>query len=226
MLDQELLQYPEVLLLSAAKDFPRNSVRRISTLGIVTALAQAVLVTVVCLLVVERGANAQIQVTGGSEFKITVPSSPAEIRGGAFDKAVLLKEAAGVQLRGKDGKTIASIERKQAEKSEAGSFLLKDATGTLRYTLIERDETYLVQHPDESLVNRVKLKEDKFNIYDAGANRILHGKAKPDGFGVKDQKGLQVLKIKGPQSLKEASYLAVPLEDEFRILLWAVFYLK
>jgi hypothetical protein len=71
------------------------------------------------------------------------------------------------------------------------------------------------------LINRVKIKSDKFNIYDANAKRLLHGKQKEDGFGVKNETNTQILKIKGVGSLREASYLSVPVPAEFRILIWA-----
>ena len=158
----------------------------------------------------------EIQAKGDLEVKIIMGPDSAKLRGGALDDAVLEKSVNSILLRGKDGQTLGSCVQDPGKPST-----FTDASGQARYRLVASENTYQLRHPDGGVAYRVKIKEDKFNIYDASDNRLLHGKEKPDGYGVKDQKGKQVLKLKGVTSLKEASYLAVPIEAEFRILAWA-----
>lgn len=159
----------------------------------------------------------EVSVKGDSgEFKIKWEDGAVKIKGGALDKTLIKKAEKGIELRNAAGVLVAS-----AEKGSDGKIALANGSGP-QFVVVNDGETYLVNDTAGKLVNRAKIKEDKVNIYDANAVRLFHAKEKSDGYGVKDEKDQQVMKLKGVTSLREASYFALPIDAGLKIALWAL----
>lgn len=103
----------------------------------------------------------------------------------------------------------------------ANTVTLSDASDNPRYVVSMDGEEYTVSENGAKLC-RVKIKDDKFNIYDAGNQRTLHGKQKEGSWRLKRESGDDALRLSGPGSLREASFLSVPLPAEYRVLLWGL----
>jgi len=188
----------------------------ISLEGLMNMIKSICLALLVSFLpLIASAQEREISVKGLNEFKILVVGQTLTIKGGEFDGAKSVKTPVGFSLVKKDGSQISSI-RPGYEKS------LELLTGdTVQFLIQLQDQGYSVVIPNAELLNRVKVKEDKFNLYDKAAARLLHGKQKEDGFGVKDEKGEQVLKIKGVTTLREASWFALQIPVSLQVMGWA-----
>lgn len=158
--------------------------------------------------------DREISVKGESDFKIHLSGAVGQAKGGTFEKAAIVRENDAWVLKDKKDQILAQAVKVNDELQ------LKDSKST-QYTVKFKDEGYSVFLPTTELLNRVKIKEDKFNLYNKDAARLLHGKQKEDGFGVKDEKGEQKVKIKGVSSLKEASFFALQIPPIYQIVFWA-----
>jgi hypothetical protein len=160
--------------------------------------------------------------------------APARIEVKGAAKHVAERAGAGWSLRGPgaDGQAVAP--------GAAGEWVLKDAAGRAllraragpggevqvlgdgreRCTARPDGDGYRLFAPGGALQVRVKVKPDKFNVYDSAGVRVRHGKAKEDGFSVKDASGAREAKIRGPRSLREASFFALGLDFGEEALLW------
>lgn len=98
---------------------------------------------------------------------------------------------------------------------------LNDASDSPRYVIEEEAAEYTIKEHGAKLF-RVKVKDDKFNIYDASNQRVLHGKQKSPAWSVRKEDGSESVRIFGPSTLREASLLGVPLPAEYRLLWWAL----
>jgi hypothetical protein len=161
--------------------------------------------------------NGNIQVKGEHEFKLSRNQDRWEI--GAADKtelhkASVVKTADTLQLKDKTGILLGSC---QTQGKEA--IIQRDASGNIIYQFdLTAKDTYLVADKDKKKLWRVKIKEDKFNIYDANDTRLRHGKPKGDDISVRSENDQQLLKIQGVNELRRASYLALPLDSKWQIL--------
>ena len=157
----------------------------------------------------------EVIVEGEPNFKIVRDV----VHGAGLEGALLKREGTAVILTAPDG-----LELARANKGKEGEIVLSKS-GVFSFTLIGDSEGYRIITPDGAMKNRIKLKADKFNLYDANGQRLAHGKPRPNGFGVKDEKGQQILKIKGIYSLKEASFFTLPIDSSMRIVAWGCEYL-
>lgn len=157
-----------------------------------------------------------LSIHGEINIKLREEGGSLRVFAGDLDGAVLQQTESGVQFFTRDNQLLGKCVKSSPEKSE-----IQDRNGAVVLTRTSLDTGYKILAADGSTLNRVKIKEDKFNIYDPQDNRLRHGKQKPDGFGVKTEKDEQILKIKGAKTLLEASYLSLPIQEEKRILLWA-----
>jgi hypothetical protein len=161
--------------------------------------------------------------------------APHEIEVKATAKHVAQRDGAGWSLRGPgvDGQAVAPVSAGEwVLKDTAGRILLRarigaggevlvaSADGRERLTARPDGDGYRLFAPGGALEARVKVKPDKFNVYDAAGVRVRHGKAKEDGFSVKNASGEREAKIRGPRSLREASFFALGLDFGEAALLW------
>ena len=114
-----------------------------------------------------------------------------------------------------NGKTLATLrtagnERTVDVQSPAAAYVVRSEGAEYRVFTAE----------PRSLTVRVKIKDDKFNVYDPNDKRFLHGKQKEGGFVVEDERSSKVLTIKGALTLRETSYLTLPLAIEADLALW------
>jgi hypothetical protein len=77
-----------------------------------------------------------------------------------------------------------------------------------------------VRDASGEVLYRVKLKEEKFNVYDGQGARVRHGKVKGGAVVVRDAAGATVLTITGARDLGRAGLLATPIPDLPRALFW------
>ena len=167
---------------------------------------------------VRADAPREISITGEVNFTISVSGGIATIRGHVLDSSRVERSGPMITLKDKGGTVIARL----VVTGGKGDLQAFSANGTQRFRLADNAEQYRLSDTGNQLLLRVKLKEDKFNVYDKSGSRILHGKQKEDGgWGVKDEQDVQVLKIKGTASLKETSCFALRVEPEYRVLVWA-----
>lgn len=84
--------------------------------------------------------------------------------------------------------------------------------GERSYRFKARDEGgYSVRNEAGTVLYRVKLKDDKFNVYDGQGTRLRAGKAKKGGISVRDDAGTEIGRIEGTEQLAVAAVLALPL---------------
>lgn len=198
-----------------ARFLPARSLRAASLLSILIVVA----VTAILTIGTPRAALALNEISVNGELTVKLKPENQEIivdGGSGWKHARLLRQHGTITFTNGNGDEIAS-----ASKSEDGNLMLRDKKGSPRFVLVADEEGYRIFNMEKVLQNRVKIKPEKFNLYDGEGKRIAHGKAKPDGWGVKNENGEQTLKIKGPASLKEASYFALPIDAELRLVAWA-----
>lgn len=130
-------------------------------------------------------------------------------------------------------------------RSETGGELqLVDSKGRPRYRYVPTtaDEAtlqgpngpaYQVRHGQEGaklvlsgasggVLFRVKVKADKFNLYDSTDRRFAKGKRKDGAIVVRSEPdGADIGRITGASSLGEAGILSLPIPAPYRVLLWA-----
>jgi hypothetical protein len=162
-------------------------------------------------------AEREISVKGNVDFKIKINDQKISLKEAEFDGAQLLQEGDRWIIKDKAGKIKNWIKKLPSQDIELGV-----ETEPALFKVKAGDQGYSVFTASDELLNRIKIKEDKFNLYNKDAKRLLHGKQKDDGFGVKDEAGTQLIKIKGVTSLKEASYFAVQFSPSYQVLLWAI----
>ena len=156
-----------------------------------------------------------LQIHGDFDSKLHISAEQVSISSGTLDGGRMQRNAGTIVLQSKEGKNLGS-----AKTNGQGEVELQNAEGKVVYLIRPNDKGYLLLNDSKATMNRVKIKEDKFNLYDAADTRLLHGKQKEDGWGVKDEKDKQTLKVKGARNLEEVSYLALPLAVEYRLLAW------
>jgi hypothetical protein len=112
-------------------------------------------------------------------------------------------------------------------KPHKEGFILSGESGEARYRVKEReagDDSGLKLKILDAKTNqplfRVKIKVDKFNIYDGADKRVMHGKFKDGKVTVKSEEDVKLLTIAGENRLTQAAALALPLDPGFRVLLW------
>ncbi len=168
-------------------------------------------------LVIVAAATAAAQeatVSGDPAFTVRRNGAGYQVVRGA-DSWTMALEGSRARLQSGSGATVAS-----AVKS-GPTITMSDSTDTSRYVVeANGDEYALKEHGVKTA--RVKIKGDKFNIYNGADQRTMHGKPKEGAWSVKKEDGSEANRITGPSSLREASYLAVPLPVEYRALLWAL----
>lgn len=94
-------------------------------------------------------------------------------------------------------------------------FVLTRGAEQLRFKA--KDEAgYSIRDGADAVLFRVKVKEDKFNVYDGTGRRVLYGKEKKSQIQLRDDAGTTIGAISGTTNLALAAILAVPIPPEMR----------
>jgi hypothetical protein len=105
-----------------------------------------------------------------------------------------------------------------------GQGKIYDSSGDYRYRLKCETEdgevTCKLYDGQDTLLNRVKVKAESFNVYAAGSERIYKGKLKNGAYVLKAENGETVATLQGAGSLRDAALLSMPVEIPLRALLW------
>ena len=197
------------------------SSRRISNLPLTLAMAN---LAVAALLVLTSSAAAQEYAgEGAANFRMSAAGGSISSLEPDVNGATLTRDGGAAVLKSAEGKELA-----RAEGAHGSTVTIRD-NGNTMFTITYKTEgtekQYRLNSPPDQLVYRVKIKEDKFNVYDSAAKRLYHGKQKPDGWSVNAEGGEKAVKLRGPKSLEEASYFAVPIATRYRLVLWGLGYL-
>ena len=162
-------------------------------------------------------APARIEVKGEHEFKLSQSNDRWEISAAdksELNKASVVKSADAMLLNDKTGARLGSC-RNQGNKT----ITQMSASGSVIYLFnLSAQDTYVVEDKDKKKLWRVKIKDDKFNIYGANDKRLRHGKSKTGDVSVRSENDQQLLKIQGVSELRRASYLALPIDAKWQIL--------
>ncbi|MFN8392131.1 MAG: hypothetical protein U0136_17700 [Bdellovibrionota bacterium] len=105
--------------------------------------------------------------------------------------------------------------------------LLYDPIQQLKYVVSDDDDGFKVKDPDGKLVTRMKIKEEKFNVYGADDVRTLKGKPKKGTFVVRTEDESEVATLSFGHSLSNEEQLLVggilslPIDPEYRLAILA-----
>lgn len=146
----------------------------------------------------------------GGRITLAIPGwGPLELSGDADDW----------QLRDGAGQVVYRLKRKSEEKGK-----IYDAAGSYRFRLKceteDGQEACKLYDPAGNRLSRVKIKDDSFNVYGAGEDRLYKGKLKNGVYEIRDDAKRSVATIRGVGTLQQAALLALPAEIPVRVLLW------
>ncbi len=145
--------------------------------------------------------TGKIQVSGVGEFSLSLDDS-AGVRSATSDGTLY-----------RDGREIGGVSVRDKEDG----FVLTDPYGATVRFKAKDDSGYSIRDEEGNVLYRVKLKEDKFNVYDGAGKRILYGKEKKGELRLRDDAGTEIGRIEGITDLALAAILAVPISTELRI---------
>ena len=152
-------------------------------------------------------ATEEIHVKGKEEFKLKHEGDEWKLHGPGDVKRVIRAEAGGWALVGEDRKTLM-----RAKKSTDGAVHVTNGAGAATHDLKPGGDGFELHGSDGALLWRVKVKADKFNVYDAAGKRAFHGKRKDDGISIHDDGDAQLWKIKGIAELAPAAPFGLPVD--------------
>ena len=108
---------------------------------------------------------------------------------------------------------------------EDGQAKIYDESNAYRYRMKseteEGEDTCKLYDGQDTLLNRVKVKAESFNVYAASSQRIYKGKMKNGSYVLKNESGDSIGTLQGVSGLKDAALLSFPVEIPLRVLLWA-----
>ncbi len=162
---------------------------------------------------------ANIAVSGLQSFTVIGKDGRIFVTPQGQPALVLANDADGLQVQTEAGALVYRLKLKGDEQGK-----VYDAAGGLRYRLKceteDNEETCELYDGQAALLNRIKLKQDSFNVYGPGSQRLYKGKLKNGQYVLKTEADEGVLNIKGVNTLKAAALLALPVEISIRALLW------
>jgi hypothetical protein len=155
-------------------------------------------------------------------------STPFSLRNDAGRIMLAIPGRAPLELTGDDGdwrlrdgagQVVYRLKVKSEEKGK-----IYDGAGTYRFRLKCENEDgqdgCKLYDPAGNRLSRVKIKDDSFNVYGAGEDRLYKGKLKNGVYEIRDEAKRSVATIGGAGSLQQAALLALPAEIPVRVLLW------
>lgn len=148
---------------------------------------------------------------GSVELRVSGPASigsfAARLEQGRAGRVVTLD---GVTYRDGEG-AIGGV----AVRDKDDGFVLTHAGESFRFKA--KDESgYSVRDEAGNVRFRVKVKEDKFNVYDGTGKRIAYAKEKKGVLQLRDDGGATIGSISGTTDLALAAILVVPVPVEVR----------
>lgn len=189
---------------------------RITNALLVRGLLVLGLLGLVRLAGAQAPAPDEIKIKGKDEYKLSADGAAYKLRGPGEQRRMLRREGQDWVLTGGD-KKIALRARRAAD----GAIRVSDGKGATVHELHPREAGFTLDGPDGKLVWRIKVKEDKVNVYDGTGARRYHVKQKDDGISIHDEKE-QIWKLKGLSSLAEAACFALPVDMGEAALLYLV----
>ena len=164
----------------------------------------------------ETTAPDEIRIKGQEDFKLKRDGADWKLHGPGEQKRTLRSEGNEWVLQGDDHKIVLRT-RHQSD----GVMRVVDVKGTAVHELRRTSEGFELHAADGALLWRVKLKPDKFNVYDGSGTRKFHGKKKEDGISIHDDRDAQIWKLKGLPALDDAMVFGLPIEMGEAALIFA-----
>jgi|TARA_B100001964_G_C13952215_1_gene473799 hypothetical protein len=166
-------------------------------------------------------AGKTIRVQGlNANYKITEKRGAWRLKGPGMN---------GFAIRDEGGGTWSILDpagaiRLKGKKSDQGELILEDVAGVLKYKLTFKDQSYTVFDSNGDLFVRVVITgDDGFEVYGHDGKKTMVGIAKKRSVAVKEVKSSTVLfKIKGCDTMMEASLFAIPIQFTGNVLIWQV----
>lgn len=155
--------------------------------------------------------NIEVAVADG---RLTINSGPLE---GAWARRI---SPTTIELNSASGSLLAFY---QVTPREDGNRIeILDGDSNMVYRVKSDDEGLKLILPSSDLAARLKIKEDKFNIYNSSGNRIYYGKEKRGAILIRDDQGRDLTTINANRSLTllEAALLCLPVEPQYKSLLF------
>jgi hypothetical protein len=169
-----------------------------------------------------------LSISGEFQLALDAHSQGAQISQGGFAGSTATKDlsdpsANSIILKDSSGATQAILKEKEGEEGKFQE--VYGADSKLLYVTKNTDEGYKILTSDRALLAKVKIKEDKFNIYSAEGTRTHYGKFKNSRISIRNDNGSDVasLSTSNSPSLKQISPLCLPIKEEARILLYLSF---
>lgn len=176
------------------------------------------IMSVVAFSPIVSAGSGEIKVSGSLNFKIEGTGPEFKLKGDEITGLRAKRVEKEVTLIDESGKPVLKAARVASNRIEV--FELVPSQKKLREWK-SRAEGYTVQDAAGKLAFRVKVKSDKFNLYDSKDARIFRGKPKDGYVNVKKESGDdRELKVSGAGGLLSASYFALPIPVRERVALW------
>lgn len=163
--------------------------------------------------------GAEISAAGAVSFTLRNQNGRLFVDASGLPPMELTGEAGGWRLLDGAGQVVYRLEAR-----EDGQGKLYDAGGNYRFRLKceaeEGVEACKLYDPAGNKLYRVKLKDDSFNVYGAGEERLYKGKPKHGRYELRDENTRVFATLEGVDGLKSAALLSFPVEVPVRVLLW------
>jgi hypothetical protein len=128
-----------------------------------------------------------------------------------------------ISLKDSQSKVVWRYKSKESGESgdEKGSLYGPSGQVEFKVKIKEAENKVKIRKQDGSELYSLKIKEDKFNIYDANGNRIQKGKYKKGQYVVRsDDDSSSITEITGANDLDEAGIMALPIPWPARAIIW------
>ena len=180
-----------------------------------------VLLGMLWLLPLSTQAGKTIRVQGmNANYKISEKKGEWRLKGPGMDGFALRNDG--------DGKWAildpASAVRLKGKKDASGSLVLEDVNGALKFKITFAENQYTVFTGGGDILVRVVITDDEnFDVFGRDGKKTMVGKLKKRGVTVKETKSSTTLfKIKGCDTVLEASLFAIPIQFTGNVLIWQV----
>lgn len=169
--------------------------------------------------------------TGTWPLSITVRDSQTSVKGVApvSGEIHVIVDGAGSKLVFAGMSTAVAASLRSQSNPPRMPLEILDNNDIVQYRLNGEDGEYALRDPQGNKIFRIKVKEEKFNIYDSKGVRLLHGKEKKGSILVRTESDSEVMRISIDSSvaldkqLTVSGFLALELPGQYRALLaaWA-----
>ena len=164
--------------------------------------------------------TVNISVSGPAGFSLRTTGNAILIGIAGAKPLELVDDEYGKHVQTQTGQLLYRIKGR-----EDGQGKIYDASDAYRYRLKceteDKEDTCKLYDGQGTLLNRVKVKADSYNVYAADSQRIYKGSMKNGSYVLKNEAGDAVASIQGVGGLMDAALLSFPVEIPLRALLWA-----